>query len=187
MCRAHACERLRKGRLHLRGVLGRAGADPASGSAARIGADVVQSEIGSFYVPVRSEPALLPATAIPTSSDCATSAAPGSPIGSPMSGTFTAIGGSTNKIVWQHKTPYRVGQGAGRRPLPAPCLPRRADGNFLAIDAKTGQELWRFQTGFGADAPPAVYEVNGRSMSRSRPAATSRSSVRTAMRCGCFR
>jgi hypothetical protein len=30
------------------------------------------------------------------------------PIGSPMSGTFTAIGGNTNKIVWQHK-PYRVG------------------------------------------------------------------------------
>ena len=28
------------------------------------------------------------------------------------------------------------------------------DGNFLALDAKTGQELWRFQTGFGADAPP---------------------------------
>jgi alcohol dehydrogenase (cytochrome c) len=31
----------------------------------------------------------------------------------------------------------------------------------LAIDAKTGQELWQFQTGFGADAPLAVYEVNG--------------------------
>jgi len=42
-----------------------------------------------------------------------------SPIGSPMSGTFTAIGGSTNKIVWQNKTPYRVGQGAGDRPRPA--------------------------------------------------------------------
>ena len=32
---------------------------------------------------------------------------------------------------------------------------------MYALDAKTGQELWRFQTGFGADAPPAVYEVDG--------------------------
>ena len=35
------------------------------------------------------------------------------------------------------------------------------DGNFLAIDAKSGKELWRFQTGFGADAPPVIYEVDG--------------------------
>jgi glucose dehydrogenase len=35
------------------------------------------------------------------------------------------------------------------------------DGNFLAIDAKTGEVLWRFQTGFGADAPAVVFEVDG--------------------------
>src|SRR5438128_27113 len=84
------------------------------------------------------------------------------PIGSPMSGTFTAIGGNTNKIVWQHKTPYRVGQGGGSTTTAGGLVFRgEPDGNFLAIDAKTGEELWRFQTGFGADAPPAVYEVNG--------------------------
>jgi len=84
------------------------------------------------------------------------------PIGSPMSGTFTAIGGNTNKIVWQHKTPYRVGQGGGSTATAGGLVFRgEPDGNFLALDAKTGQELWRFQTGFGADAPPAVYEVNG--------------------------
>jgi len=84
------------------------------------------------------------------------------PIGSPMSGTFTAIGGNTNKIVWQHKTPYRIGQGGGSTTTAGGLVFRGdPDGSFLAIDAKTGQELWRFQTGFGADAPPAVYEVNG--------------------------
>jgi len=84
------------------------------------------------------------------------------PIGSSMSGTFTAIGGNTNKIVWQNKTPYRVGQGGGSTTTAGGVVFRGdPDGNFLAIDAKTGQELWRFQTGFGADAPPAVYEVNG--------------------------
>jgi quinohemoprotein ethanol dehydrogenase len=84
------------------------------------------------------------------------------PIGSAMSGTFTAIGGNTNKIVWQHKTPYRVGQGGGSTTTAGGLVFRgEPDGNFLAINAKTGEELWRFQTGFGADAPPAVYEVNG--------------------------
>ena len=28
------------------------------------------------------------------------------------------------------------------------------DGNFVAVDGKTGAILWKFQTGFGADAPP---------------------------------
>src|SRR5499427_7901072 len=84
------------------------------------------------------------------------------PIGSPMTGTFTAIGGNTNKILWQHKTPYRVGQGGGSTTTAGGLVFRgEPDGNFLAINAKTGEELWRFQTGFGADAPPAVYEVNG--------------------------
>jgi len=84
------------------------------------------------------------------------------PIGSPMSGTFNAIGGNTNKIVWQNKTPYRVGAGGGSTTTAGGLVFRGdPDGNFLAIDAKTGQELWRFQTGFGADAPPAVYAVNG--------------------------
>ena len=82
------------------------------------------------------------------------------PIGSPMSGTFTAIDSTTNKIVWQHKTPYRLGGGAS---VTAGGLVFRGepDGNVLALDAKTGKELWRFQTGFGADAPPIVYEVDG--------------------------
>ena len=84
------------------------------------------------------------------------------PIGSPMSGTFTAVGGNTNKIAWQNKTPYRIGQGGGSTTTAGGLVFRGdPDGNFLAIDAKTGQELWRFQTGFGADAPPAVYEVDG--------------------------
>src|SRR6266850_7339318 len=84
------------------------------------------------------------------------------PIGSPMSGTFTAIGGNTNKIAWQHKTPYRIGGGGGSTVTAGGLVFRgEPDGNFLALDAKTGEELWRFQTGFGADAPPVVYEIDG--------------------------
>jgi quinohemoprotein ethanol dehydrogenase len=35
------------------------------------------------------------------------------PIGSPLGGTFTAIDSTTNKIVWQHKLPYRMGGDGG--------------------------------------------------------------------------
>jgi quinohemoprotein ethanol dehydrogenase len=84
------------------------------------------------------------------------------PIGSQMSGTFTAIDGKTNKIVWQHKTPYRIGGGGGSSVTAGGLVFRgEPDGNFLALDARTGKELWRFQTGFGADAPPVFYEVDG--------------------------
>jgi alcohol dehydrogenase (cytochrome c) len=84
------------------------------------------------------------------------------PIGSPMTGTFTAIDGRTNRIVWQHKTPFRIGGGGGSTVTAGGLVFRgEPDGNFLALDAKTGAELWRFQTGFGADAPPVVYEEDG--------------------------
>jgi len=84
------------------------------------------------------------------------------PIGSTLSGTFTAVDARTNKIAWQHRTPYRIGGGGGSTVTAGGLVLRgEPDGNFLALDARTGQELFRFQTGFGADAPPVVYEVDG--------------------------
>jgi|RhiMetdeSRZDD1v2_1073273.scaffolds.fasta_scaffold53106_1 quinohemoprotein ethanol dehydrogenase len=84
------------------------------------------------------------------------------PIHSSQSGTFTAIDSKTNRIVWQTKQPYRTGQGGGAMVTAGGLVFRGAsDGNALALDARTGEELWRFQTGFGADAPPMTYEVDG--------------------------
>jgi quinohemoprotein ethanol dehydrogenase len=84
------------------------------------------------------------------------------PIGSSLSGTFTAINSTTNKIAWQHKMPYRMGGGGGSTVTAGGLLFRgEPDGNFVAVDAKTGEVLWKFQTGFGADAPATVYEVDG--------------------------
>lgn len=37
-----------------------------------------------------------------------------------------------------------------------------ADGNFDALDTRTGERLWQFQTGAGVNAPPVVFSVNGR-------------------------
>ncbi len=84
------------------------------------------------------------------------------PIGTPMSGTFTAIDSRTNRIAWQHKTTNRIGGGSGATVTAGGLVFRGdPDGHVLALDATTGAELWRFQSGFGADAPPVVYEVKG--------------------------
>jgi quinohemoprotein ethanol dehydrogenase len=84
------------------------------------------------------------------------------PIGSPLSGTFTAIDSKTNKIAWQQKLPYRMGGGGGSTSTAGGLLLRgEPDGNFVVLNAKTGETLWKFQTGFGADAPAMVYEVDG--------------------------
>jgi quinohemoprotein ethanol dehydrogenase len=84
------------------------------------------------------------------------------PIGSPMYGMFTAIDSTTNKIAWQNKMPYRIGMGSGAMTTAGGLVFHgHPDGNFLAFDARTGEELWRFQTGFGADAPAITYEVDG--------------------------
>lgn len=38
----------------------------------------------------------------------------------------------------------------------------RADGRFVAYDARTGEELWSFNAGLGMTAAPITYELNGR-------------------------
>src|SRR5207249_1920973 len=69
------------------------------------------------------------------------------PIGSSMYGTFTAIDSTTNKIAWQHKTPHRIGGGGGSSVTAGGLVFRGdPDGNFLALDAKPGKELWRVPT-----------------------------------------
>jgi plastocyanin len=84
------------------------------------------------------------------------------PIGAPLAGTFTAIDSHTNKIAWQHQMPYRMGGGGGSTVTAGGLLLRgEPDGNFVAVNAKTGDVLWKFQTGFGADAPPIAYAVDG--------------------------
>ena len=37
-----------------------------------------------------------------------------------------------------------------------------AEGNFLAFDAKTGEQLYSFNTGSGTRGSPITYAVNGR-------------------------
>lgn len=84
------------------------------------------------------------------------------PAGQPRGGTLTAIDPTTNKIVWQKRMTYPCGSGSGLLSTATGLLFHgESDGNLVAYDIKTGDVLWRFQTGAGADAPVATYEVGG--------------------------
>jgi outer membrane protein assembly factor BamB len=77
-------------------------------------------------------------------------------------GLITALDSRTNKQVWQKEVPYLAGFGSGVLATAGGLLFHGgSDGFFRAYDSKTGEELWRFQTGFGADAPAATYEIGG--------------------------
>lgn len=77
-------------------------------------------------------------------------------------GLITALDSRTNKQVWQKEVPYLAGYGSGVLATAGGLLFHGgSDGYFRAFDSKTGEELWRFQTGFGADAPAATYEIDG--------------------------
>jgi quinohemoprotein ethanol dehydrogenase len=84
------------------------------------------------------------------------------PTGVPRAGTLTAMDPTTNKIVWQKRMKFPLGTGSGLLSTAAGLLFHgESDGNVVAYDIATGEPLWRFQTGTGADAPIATYEVNG--------------------------
>ncbi|HEY0581003.1 MAG TPA: PQQ-binding-like beta-propeller repeat protein [Chloroflexota bacterium] len=84
------------------------------------------------------------------------------PVGTKKGGLITAVDSRTNRVVWRKETPYPIGFGSGAMSTAGGLVFHgEPDGNFIALDARTGDELWRFQTGFGADAPPMTYEMNG--------------------------
>src|SRR5207248_2179021 len=83
-------------------------------------------------------------------------------IGAQYRGTYTALDVKTNKIAWQKQMPYRNAQGSGTLSTAGGLLFHgEPDGNLLALDARTGDELWRWQTGFGADGPVMTYQLDG--------------------------
>ena len=86
----------------------------------------------------------------------------GPPIGARYSGTFSAVDSRTNKIVWQKKTPYSIGQGSGALATASGLVFHgEPSGMFQAYNAKNGELLWQWQTGAGADAPAVTYEIDG--------------------------
>lgn len=75
-------------------------------------------------------------------------------------GAMRAIDPVNGKIVWEDKNgaPLWGGVLATGGGLVFYGTP---EGFLKAVDAKTGQELWKFQTGSGIVAPPITYEQDG--------------------------
>jgi alcohol dehydrogenase (cytochrome c) len=82
--------------------------------------------------------------------------------GAKYGGTLTAVDSRTNKIAWQKRMPYSIGQGSGALVTASDVLFHgEPDGHFQAYDARTGELLWQWQTGAGVDAPAITYEIDG--------------------------
>ena len=77
-------------------------------------------------------------------------------LGASIQNTFTAIDSRTNKIAWQQLSDGEQGYGA-LTTAGGLVFKGQADGNLVALDAKSGAELWRFQTGLGISAPPMTW------------------------------
>ena len=74
-------------------------------------------------------------------------------------GVLAAIDSRTNKVVW--KKEYRPGRPSGAMTTAGGLLFQSGpDGNLEALDPKTGDRLWQFQTG-AAGGPTVSYEIDG--------------------------
>ena len=82
--------------------------------------------------------------------------------GAKYGGTLSAVDSRTNKIAWQKRRPYSIGQGSGALVTATDVLFHgEPDGHVQAYDARNGELLWQWQTGAGADAPAITYEIDG--------------------------
>ena len=83
-------------------------------------------------------------------------------IGQYQSGGIVAVNASTNEVEWRVPEPYDLAHGNGFLSTAGNVgFIGMPDGNLLALNAKNGKELWRFQTGAGISASPVSYEIDG--------------------------
>ena len=78
---------------------------------------------------------------------------------------LVAIDSRTGKTAWKKRMPALLQSGAPIVTAGGLLFRRSGDGNLMAHDAKTGEALWRFQTGMGGTgmgpASPVTYEIDG--------------------------
>ncbi|HEU5470712.1 MAG TPA: PQQ-binding-like beta-propeller repeat protein [Actinophytocola sp.] len=84
------------------------------------------------------------------------------PPGEYQTGGIVAVDPSTNRVRWKKRMPYSLAHGNGILTTASDLLfIGQPDGNLLGLDARTGRELWRFQTGAAISSSPIMYEVDG--------------------------
>ena len=75
-------------------------------------------------------------------------------------GALRAVDPVSGKIVWENKN-YAPLWGGVLTTAGGLTFYGTPEGYLKALDAKTGKEVWSFQTGSGVVAPPVTWEVNG--------------------------
>ncbi len=84
------------------------------------------------------------------------------PPGEYQTGGIVAVDPRTNRVRWKKRMPYSLAHGNGILTTATDLLfIGQPDGNLLALDARDGDELWRFQTGAAISASPISYEIDG--------------------------
>jgi quinohemoprotein ethanol dehydrogenase len=78
-------------------------------------------------------------------------------------GILASMDSKTNKLAWEKTVPWRLQEnGSGFIATAGGLLFHgNTDGYLDAYDEKTGDQLWRFQTGSNANWPAATYAVDG--------------------------
>lgn len=78
-------------------------------------------------------------------------------------GIIAAIDSRTQKFAWLREVPTSdLGRGGMLTTAGGLLFRQAGDGNFTAMDSKTGDVLWQFQTGFvGISGPPSAFEIDG--------------------------
>jgi len=78
----------------------------------------------------------------------------------PPSGVFTAMNAATTTVAWWQRWPDRCYSGSIAT-AGGLVFVGRSDGRFMALDSDSGEALWEFQTGAGANATAATFEHDG--------------------------
>ncbi|HEX4731819.1 MAG TPA: PQQ-binding-like beta-propeller repeat protein [Solirubrobacterales bacterium] len=76
-------------------------------------------------------------------------------------GYLTAYDMSTGKIAWQNKFPKESCYAGAVTTAGGLVFVGHNDGNLVAYDTETGKELWKFQTGAGANTTVTPFELEG--------------------------
>jgi PQQ-dependent dehydrogenase (methanol/ethanol family) len=77
-----------------------------------------------------------------------------------MTGAVLAVDAATNTVKWKKQLPYDEAHGVGVLTTQGDlAFIGQPDGNLLALDAQTGEELWRFQTGAAISSSPIAYKI----------------------------
>ncbi|MBR7834903.1 PQQ-binding-like beta-propeller repeat protein [Actinospica durhamensis] len=84
------------------------------------------------------------------------------PLGQYNSGGFAAVDPRTNTVVWQRPHSSALSHGTGFLSTAGRLLFRGSlDGVLSALDDESGEELWTFQCGAGANTCPVSYQIDG--------------------------